>query len=161
MEGREWYLVMFVMASSFLVSGIVFGWAPLLLGRSLSYDQVASQPFAVLREDGTTTSVGEEVLTVSYTAGVTAQVHSMIIRDPWVDPDPETFSFVELIKSNFIPDIDGTVVARGILGGSARPSKHRSSWHLVRHDWHRARWRVSWQARTADWVHLPRRGGLP
>jgi len=60
-NGDRWMLITVTVLSSFLISGIIFGWAPLML---------------ILRSDGVDAKVGESVLTATYTAGVMAQVAS-------------------------------------------------------------------------------------
>ena len=57
-QDRKWLIGLTVL-SSVCISGIIFGWAPLML---------------ILRSDGTSTDVGESTLTATYTAGVMAQV---------------------------------------------------------------------------------------
>ena len=63
-------LIPAVLASSFLVSGIVFGWAPLLL---------------ILRSDGTVDAVGESSLTLAYTCGVAAQTGMALVAGTLAD----------------------------------------------------------------------------
>eukprot|EP00656_Telonema_subtile_P018244 TRINITY_DN19839_c0_g1_i1.p1 TRINITY_DN19839_c0_g1~~TRINITY_DN19839_c0_g1_i1.p1 ORF type:complete len:466 (-),score=101.32 TRINITY_DN19839_c0_g1_i1:126-1523(-) len=67
---QEWHLLAAVMTGSFLVSGVIFGWASLLL---------------IFRDDGVDEEVGESVLTLTYTLGVSAQTGMSFFAGALVD----------------------------------------------------------------------------
>lgn len=105
-------LIPAVLASSFLVSGIVFGWAPLLL---------------ILRSDGTVDAVGESSLTLAYTCGVAAQTGMALVAGTLADlQGPKVTSAIGtalvcigLVLFGAVPNSVTVPVGYSFIGGGA------------------------------------------
>eukprot|EP00658_Telonema_sp_P-2_P085372 TRINITY_DN9720_c0_g1_i3.p1 TRINITY_DN9720_c0_g1~~TRINITY_DN9720_c0_g1_i3.p1 ORF type:complete len:193 (-),score=26.57 TRINITY_DN9720_c0_g1_i3:402-980(-) len=66
----EHLLLATILVGSFTISGVIFGWAPLLL---------------IFRDDGTADRVGDSLLTLTYTGGVIAQTSMSFFAGTLVD----------------------------------------------------------------------------